>query len=83
MLIHNTVTDFTENYLPTIDYLKGYYEKHASHFEEYFRYHCHNVDKKMKTAIPKVPICAACSGGVFELGGVNIGHFMKNNRLIH
>jgi len=31
----------------------------------------------------KVPICAACSGGVFELGGVNIGHFMKNNHLIH
>ncbi|MGA3674428.1 hypothetical protein [Lysinibacillus agricola] len=53
MLIHDTVTDFTENYSPTVDYLKGYYEKHASHFEEYFRYHCHNVDEKMKTAIPK------------------------------
>ncbi|MEY9979153.1 hypothetical protein [Lysinibacillus sp. RC79] len=53
MFIHDTVTDFTDNYLPTIDHLKKYYEKHASHFEEYFRYHCHNVDEKMKMAIPK------------------------------
>ena len=48
MLIHDTVTDFTESYLPTIDYLKKYYEKYVDHFEEYFRYHCHHVDKKMK-----------------------------------
>ncbi|WP_285397317.1 hypothetical protein [Lysinibacillus sp. fls2-241-R2A-57] len=53
MFIHDTVTDFTNSYLPTIDYLKEYYEKHASHFEEYFLYHCHNVDEKMTTAIPK------------------------------
>ncbi|MFT9819819.1 hypothetical protein [Lysinibacillus sp. NPDC056185] len=53
MFIHNTVTDFTDNYVPTIDYLKKYYKKHASHFEEYFRFHCHNVDEKMKMAIPK------------------------------
>ncbi|KOP80125.1 hypothetical protein AMS59_01560 [Lysinibacillus sp. FJAT-14745] len=53
MFIHDTVTDFTDNYLPTIDYLKKYYEKHASHFEEYFRFHCHNVDEKMKMAIQK------------------------------
>lgn len=53
MFIHDTVTDFSDNYLPTIDYLKKYYEKHASHFEEYFRYHCHNVDKKMTMAIQK------------------------------
>jgi len=53
MLIHDTVTDFTESYLPTIDYLKKYYEKYVDHFEEYFRYHCHHVDKKMKAAIPR------------------------------
>ncbi|MCL1694689.1 hypothetical protein [Lysinibacillus sp. BPa_S21] len=53
MFIHDTVTDFTQNYVPTIDYLKDYFKKHSSHFEEYFRYHCHNVDEKMKTAIPK------------------------------
>ncbi|MGE8004990.1 hypothetical protein [Lysinibacillus sp. NPDC093216] len=53
MFIHDTVADFTNNYVPTIDYLKNYYKKHASHFEEYFRFHCHNVDEKMKMAIPK------------------------------
>jgi len=53
MFIHDTITDFTENYLPTIDYLKKYYENHASHFDEYFLYHCQNVDEKLKTAIPK------------------------------
>ncbi|MFJ8511307.1 hypothetical protein [Lysinibacillus xylanilyticus] len=53
MFIHDTVTDFTDNYLPTIDYLKKYYEKYASHFEEYFRYHCPNVNEKMKMAILK------------------------------
>ncbi|GAB0168281.1 M3 family metallopeptidase [Lysinibacillus sp. CTST325] len=53
MFIHDTVTDFTDNYLPTIDYLKKYYEKHARHFEEYFRFHCHNVDEKMEMAIQK------------------------------
>ncbi|MFJ8101966.1 hypothetical protein [Lysinibacillus sp. NPDC096212] len=53
MFIHDTVADFTNNYVPIIDYLKNYYKKHASHFEEYFRFHCHNVDEKMKMAIPK------------------------------
>ncbi|MEY9972067.1 hypothetical protein ABH966_002441 [Lysinibacillus sp. RC46] len=53
MFIHDTVTDFTDNYVPTIDYLKKYYKKHASYFDEYFRFHCLNVDEKMKMAIPK------------------------------
>ncbi len=53
MMIHNTVSDFLVNYEPTTGYLQQYFQKNASHFEEYFTYHCKNIEEKLKAAVPK------------------------------
>ncbi|GGA90676.1 DUF5700 domain-containing putative Zn-dependent protease [Ornithinibacillus halotolerans] len=55
MKIHNTVPYFLSNFTPTEHFINQYHEKYATHFKEYFLYHCKNVDEKKKIAIEKYP----------------------------
>lgn len=53
MNIHNTVTDFLAHYEPSIPYLQQYFSKNAGQFDEYFTYHCNNVEEKLQAAVSK------------------------------
>ncbi|MDN4606431.1 DUF5700 domain-containing putative Zn-dependent protease [Sporosarcina highlanderae] len=55
MKIYNTVPYFLENYKPTEQFLKQYFQKFTPHFEEYFLYHCNNFEEKIRAAIQKYP----------------------------
>lgn len=55
MKIQNTIPYFLENFVPTESFLKHYYETFPTSFQEYFLYHCKNVEEKMKFAIEKYP----------------------------
>lgn len=53
MIIHNTLTKFLDRYEPSTAYIQQYFQKNQRHFEEYFKYHCKNPDKKLDEAVSK------------------------------
>lgn len=55
MKINNTVPYFLENYIPSVEFLERYHRKFAPQFKEYFLYHCHNSEYKIKNAIQQYP----------------------------
>ncbi|WP_391203468.1 hypothetical protein [Psychrobacillus sp. L4] len=55
MKIYDTVPYFLENYEPSIDFLRSYYEKYPDIFEEYFAFHCKDTEERHSESIKKYP----------------------------
>jgi len=55
MKIIDTVQPFVEGYIPTIEYLNEFYLQFKENYEEYFKYHCRNVEEKKHLALDKYP----------------------------
>lgn len=55
MIIHQTIPYFIKKFEPTAEFIEQYQQKYAVHFEEYFRYHCHRPEEKLKIALKRYP----------------------------
>ncbi|GAA0358457.1 hypothetical protein [Bacillus horti] len=55
MKIIDTVPFFKENYKPTLQFLRSYYDTYPEIFEEYFAYHCKDTEERHKQSISKYP----------------------------
>ncbi|SOC44570.1 hypothetical protein [Ureibacillus acetophenoni] len=51
----DTVPNFLENYQPSIQFLRSYYNQFPDIFKEYFLYHCKDTDERHHQSIQRYP----------------------------
>ncbi|MBY6036607.1 hypothetical protein KUV80_08080 [Fictibacillus nanhaiensis] len=66
MKIIDTVSYFTSNFHPSLEFLKSYYEKYPQIFQEYFTYHCKNTEERLNLSIAKYSECFSLIRQVHE-----------------